>query len=65
MLGEGRARVQIEGSLVATAGAQLNGGVEIVVFEVVFKRVVGGFLDLAAVEAKTHVSLGCVDGGGK
>jgi len=63
MLGCCRARVRIEDSLVATAGAQLNGGVKVVFLEVVFKGVVGGFLDLTAVESETHVGLCGVDGG--
>ena len=65
MLGEGRARVRIEGSLVATAGAQLNGGVKVVFLEVVFEVVVGGLLNLTAVESETRVGLCGVDGGGK
>ena len=60
-----RAGVQIADSLVATAGVQLNGGVNGVFIKVVVKRVVGWFLDVTTVEPETHVGLGSVDRDGK
>ena len=65
MLVWSRAGVQIADSLVATAGVQLDGGVNGVFIKVVVKGVVRCLLNVATVEPEAHVGLGGVDGGGK